>query len=111
MKSIQCSEKGDSGQTSENCDIEQASDNWIPVVSKKRTNVHMMSLIRRKQLTILMHNNFTVVVQHEDSTACKDNNIISQHVNSTLHKNKRSPQNHISNKKHNLQKTHRVVLI
>jgi len=33
MKSIQCSEKGDSGQTSENCDIEQASDNWIPVLS------------------------------------------------------------------------------
>jgi hypothetical protein len=53
-----------------------------------------------------MHNNFTVIAQHEDSTACKDNNIISQHVNSTLRKNKISPQNHISNKKHdNLQKT------
>ena len=59
MKSIHCSEKGDSGQTSENCDIEQASDNWIPVVSNKRTNVHMMSLISRKQPTILMHNNFS----------------------------------------------------
>ena len=72
----------------------------------------MMSLIIRKQPTILMHNNFTVIAQHEDSRACKDNNIISQHVNSTLRKNKRSPQNHISNKKQdNLQKTHRVVLI
>jgi hypothetical protein len=59
-----------------------------------------------------MHNNFTVIAQNEDSTACKDNNIISQHVNSTLRKNKSSFQNHISNKKHNnLQKTHRVVLI
>jgi hypothetical protein len=84
MKSIQCNEKSDSGQTSENCDIEQASDKWIPVVSNKRTNVHMMSLIRRKQLTICMHNNFTVIAQHEDSTSCKDNNIISQNVNSTL---------------------------
>jgi hypothetical protein len=109
MKSIQCSEKGDSGQTSENYDNEQASDNWIPVVSNKRTNVHMMSLIRQKQPTILMHNNVTVITQHEDSTAIRI--IISQHVNSNLHKNKRSPQNHISNKKHNLQKTYRVVLI
>lgn len=59
MKSIQYSEKGDSGQTSENCDIEQACYNWIPVVSNKRTNMHMMSLIRQKQPTILMCNNFT----------------------------------------------------
>jgi hypothetical protein len=110
-KSIQCSEKGDSGKTSGNCDNEQASDNWIPVVGNKRTNVHMTSLIRRKQRTILMHNNFTVIAQHEDSKACKDKNIVPQHVNSTLRKNKRPPQNHISNKKHNLQKTHRVVLI
>jgi hypothetical protein len=73
MKSIQCSEKGDSWQTSENYDIEQASDNWIPVVSNKRTNLHTTSLIRRKQPTILMHNNFTVTAQYEDSTACKDN--------------------------------------
>lgn len=75
MKSIQCSEKGDSGQTSKKCDIEQASYNWIPAVSNKRTNVHMMSLIRQKQPTILMRNNSTVIAQHEDSAACKDNNI------------------------------------
>jgi hypothetical protein len=62
MKSIQCSEKGDSEQISENCDIEQASNNWIPVVGNhnKSTNMHIMSLIRRNQSTILKHNNFTV---------------------------------------------------